>query len=417
MVGEDSLKQLEAVETDPQLHELEKALKKFNIFEAVVGTHRELSDERWHSSFLADLLNPGRNHGLGDIFLRRFCEAMTGLPRFDSLDRAVVHREYRISPGPEAVHREYGYIDILVVDEPNTAVILIENKIWAYEGAEQLKDYWDAIRREYPQWNQRGVYLTPDGRKPAASSDLEGWTALSYKQVVLMLEELLNDRRGQWAKGVEPAIEHYVAVLRRYIVGDIEAEEALARRLYFKHRAAWDLMNPNTWKQMIKTYLLSLIKEQEQLKPGQTDVGHVRFRPKSWDRDAGLTFWQLYFEFSNQDAALYLGLWLGAAKDFQSGVRDRVLELVKNNGRVFGERPPPGKGYFLCYYKPFLTQENYAESADEQLRTAISSKWDQFVEHDLPAITQAFEREDWFRRETERPAEASTNAEPLAQTP
>src|SRR4051794_30204868 len=107
MAGGDSLKQLEAFETDPQLHELEEALKQFNIFEAVVGTHRELSDERWHSSFLAHLLHPGRNHGLRDIVLRRFCEAVIGLPRFDSQDGAVVHREYRISPGPKAEHRQY----------------------------------------------------------------------------------------------------------------------------------------------------------------------------------------------------------------------------------------------------------------------------------------------------------------------
>jgi hypothetical protein len=50
------------------LEQLEAMLAEFNIFEAVGMTQQEIR----HSHFLAFLLNPAQNHGLGDAFLKQW---------------------------------------------------------------------------------------------------------------------------------------------------------------------------------------------------------------------------------------------------------------------------------------------------------------------------------------------------------
>ena len=61
------LEALEALVVDnPDLERLEALLDEFNIFEAIGAVRVELR----HSDFLAFLLNPTQNHGLGDAFVK-----------------------------------------------------------------------------------------------------------------------------------------------------------------------------------------------------------------------------------------------------------------------------------------------------------------------------------------------------------
>ena len=64
-------KALEALVVDnPDLERLEALLDQFNIFEAIGAVWQELR----HSDFLAFLLDPQQNHGLGDVFLKRLLQ-------------------------------------------------------------------------------------------------------------------------------------------------------------------------------------------------------------------------------------------------------------------------------------------------------------------------------------------------------
>lgn len=64
-------KALEAFVVDnPELERLEALLAQFNIFEAIGAVRQELR----HSDFLAFLLNPQENHGLGDAFIKRLLQ-------------------------------------------------------------------------------------------------------------------------------------------------------------------------------------------------------------------------------------------------------------------------------------------------------------------------------------------------------
>jgi len=65
------LQLLQALVVDnPELEELESLLEEFNIFEALGAVRQEAR----HSDFLAFLLNPRQNHGLGDAFARRLLQ-------------------------------------------------------------------------------------------------------------------------------------------------------------------------------------------------------------------------------------------------------------------------------------------------------------------------------------------------------
>jgi hypothetical protein len=59
---------LAAAITDPDFEKLELAMREPDIFRALAIERQEIR----HSNFFAFLLDPGENHGLGDILLRKF---------------------------------------------------------------------------------------------------------------------------------------------------------------------------------------------------------------------------------------------------------------------------------------------------------------------------------------------------------
>ncbi len=68
MNQQNDLEALRALQADAQeLERIERLLNRFNVFETIGSVDQELM----HSNFLASLLDPRQNHGLGDTFLRR----------------------------------------------------------------------------------------------------------------------------------------------------------------------------------------------------------------------------------------------------------------------------------------------------------------------------------------------------------
>ncbi len=221
-----SIEGLRAFADDKRLEQLKEAQAHFNIFEAIGAAHKEL----WHSDFLAFLLNPAQNHGFGDEFTKRLLRhAIPGLPEINSWDDASVRREYK-------------YIDILIEEEHHQVSVIIENKIWSPEAPGQLEWYWKTITEEHSArssqgWRPYGIFLTPKGLRPLEVADQERYHSLSYREVKDILSELLEAKRGHLDADVEMTIRHYIDMLGRFIVGNADAE-ALARKLYFKHRSA-----------------------------------------------------------------------------------------------------------------------------------------------------------------------------------
>jgi len=93
-----------------ELQQLEILLRKFNLFEALKLVWVEVR----HSDFLAYLLDPKQNHGLGDRFLKAFVQSVLQ----GEANQTVTPIDIDVwNLNTAEVYREWQNIDIFVRDE------------------------------------------------------------------------------------------------------------------------------------------------------------------------------------------------------------------------------------------------------------------------------------------------------------
>lgn len=170
------------VEEKTRQEEGRKRGEKFNIFN-VLGLSR--NEVRLHSAFLAELLNPDGNHGLGDKFLKAFIKDVINDESFQ-FDSASAKPQVEFTIG--SINEDYtkgGRIDILIQDKKQKSII-IENKIDAVDQPKQLLRYYNYIKNN-PQY--RILYLTKEGTEPkefslGGNKDIE-YQCISYKEDII----------------------------------------------------------------------------------------------------------------------------------------------------------------------------------------------------------------------------------------
>lgn len=146
--------------------------ERFNIFSIL---NMEADEVNTHCRLLYELLSPGGCHGMGDKFLRDFCETVLRRP---CPARVSVSRE-RSFGGADA--EGYGRIDLLI--EGEGVCYPIEVKIYAEDQHLQIKRYarFAARARE-----SQVYYLTLDGHEPSAEStggeDIPNLTCVSFAE-------------------------------------------------------------------------------------------------------------------------------------------------------------------------------------------------------------------------------------------
>jgi hypothetical protein len=185
-----------------------KAFSGLNIFEAA-GLHRQ---EIRHSNFLAFLLRPQENHGLGDGVLKRLMKkALDNLPA----NPPVSSLTFALADFNDAlVSREWRDIDLVVESKNNQFVFAIENKIDASESEHQLSKYEGIIRSSFPNQRTLFAYLTNEGDPP--SNDL--WSAISYSDVIGALQEARFHHSVNLTSEATMVIDQYISMVRRNIV-------------------------------------------------------------------------------------------------------------------------------------------------------------------------------------------------------
>jgi hypothetical protein len=147
--------------------------ENFNIFNILGLT----SDEKKHSKFIAMLLDPKGDHGMGDLFLKLFIKIIA-IKKYDIIDysAAKVETEKSFRNG------QNGQIDILV--SGSGGKIIIENKIYAEDRNEQLLRYHNYDK------NAMLLYLTLNGHEPndISKKDLKSgqhFYCVSYEDHIL----------------------------------------------------------------------------------------------------------------------------------------------------------------------------------------------------------------------------------------
>jgi hypothetical protein len=389
-------KALEAFIVDnPELEQLESLLDQFNLFEALGAVRVELR----HSDFLAFLLSPSQNHGLGDTFAKRL------------LQKALISSAEHSSPvslidldtwdlDELVVMREWQNIDILLVDERNKLVVIIENKIDSIEQSSQLSRYWKTVKEHYGSFQIVGLFLTPEGDQPSH----ENYLAIDYSIICAILEKLTQSRSSSIGPDIQVVLKHYIEMLKRHIMNESQVAE-LCRKIYRKHQRAIDMIyeyRPDE-QLAIREILEKLIKDESNLVLDHCTKSYIRFAHSDWqvlalNQGEGWTNTgrMLLFQFNNVTDRLWLYLTIGPGP---IETRQRLHDLSHSERLIF--KPANrvlNKKWNTIYDREFLSPKTYHEKSAEEKEAEIRKKWKQFLENDLPQIQSILKSEAWIWR-------------------
>lgn len=374
---------------NPELERLEGLLDRFNVFEALGAVRQEVR----HSEFLAFLLNPRQNHGLGDQFVKRLLQ--------ESISQADYFQP--ITPidldvwdlDDIEIRREWQSVDILILDGLHQLAVIIENKIFSGEHDDQLVRYKQLVKTHYPGYRIIGLFLTPEGEVASDSS----FIAISYTLICQIIEDIIQTRETTLGRDVLALMSHYVEMLRRHIVGESEIEK-LCQQIYRKHQRALDLIYEYRPDQqaVIKDFLCELVSSNSQMELDHSSKSYIYFIPKQWDspvlrKGQGWTRSgrMLLFVFTNLQDSLKLSLSLGPGPD---DTRKALFEVISQKEPPFKRSfKAMGRMWSTIYNRNFLTRMNYQEKNTEELQEEIKRRWNEFLDHEMPKMDEALKSE------------------------
>jgi len=160
---------------DPEFQSLVRDSRSsaFTVFD-VLGT---ADYEIRHSNVLSWLVDREGNHGKGSSFLEMLWEEISREHSTPSFTFA----NYQVSREGE---NEDEKIDLLLVAEDRSWIIVVENKLFSPETGDQLARYFRYVEERYGDIPQRFYfYLTPDGITPDRKEDEARWLPISYQFV------------------------------------------------------------------------------------------------------------------------------------------------------------------------------------------------------------------------------------------
>jgi len=374
---------------NPELEQLESMLDRFNIFEALGAVRQEVR----HSDFLAFLLNPRQNHGLGEVFVKRLLQEAISQAEFDQPITPIDLDLWDLDD--LEIRREWQSIDLFLLHAQHQFAVIIENKIYSGEHSNQLARYYQVVKQYYPTYKVVCLFLTPDGTE----ASVDNYINIGYEVVCRILEDLVRTRESTLGRDILVMIDHYTKMLRRYIVGESELEK-LCQQIYRKHQRALDLIyeyRPDIQSE-IKDYLVELIEANPLLTVDHVTKTGIYFLPKKWDiphlqvgqgwTPSGRLF---LFLFNNQQDFLKLSLILGPGDE---EVRIKLFEVISQNEPPFKRAfKKIGKKWSNVYTRNILTKNNYQDNSAEDLFPEIKRRFKEFMEHEYPKIVKIIDDE------------------------
>ncbi len=183
--------------------------ENFNIF-SILGM--ESDENKTHSRFIAELLNPKGSHDLGAIFLELFLKQIDlNTVSLDSnntnvfIEKSIGKTNYLDKSG--------GRIDIALIDDKNHS-IYIENKIYANDQNAQIERYYN-----HNTDKSTVLYLTLLGNEPTQKSkgNLVSGTdfhCISYKYTIVeWLEKCVKEASTQPV--LRETIKQYIILINK----------------------------------------------------------------------------------------------------------------------------------------------------------------------------------------------------------
>lgn len=184
----------------------------FNVFKALGVTRKEVIQSR----FLAYLLSPKEYHYQGAKFLNAFLALINFEPiPAEKSGRIRVSTEH--PAGKDSAGEDLGRMDIVIDYRPEW-LIVIENKIDAGEGDQQLPRYQKWLEKQDKVRQKPLIFLTPTGHE-AVSAERESYKTLSYLAIAKKFEELLPQIKPDSVKTV---ICQYISVCN--LIGGVDMD-------------------------------------------------------------------------------------------------------------------------------------------------------------------------------------------------
>ena len=176
--------------------------ENFNVFSIL---HKEHDEDKLHSAFIAELLNPKGSHGMGDTFFKLFKKKVIADKKFKFGKIKYVIREKSVD----------GRIDIYA--EGSGGIIAIENKIYAPDGHKQLERYKKGL--EKTNKNHKLLYLTLYGNDASEGSkkelkENEDYFCVSYKDHILKWLELCQKKAAEFPT-IRETIKQYINLIKK----------------------------------------------------------------------------------------------------------------------------------------------------------------------------------------------------------
>ncbi len=358
--------------------------------------------ERRHSDFLAFLLDPSQKHSLDDLFLKRVLQTILGRTGLGPSGLRPVHVELMDLTGT-SVQRESHHTDILCINDANRLAVVIENKIDSVDHDDQLKNYYDIVKKNHPDYTRVLIYLTPSGDAPSQGSD-EGreYIPVAYSLVCEALEYCVQARQSVIGADVLTTIRHYIEMLRRHIVSDSPIAE-LAKKIYAKHREALDVIfehRPDERSEWAN-HLRELVEASSIFEIGDDGNNtYIPFCPKEWLSIQTLNCGQarkkrlLFFQFQNKPPEfLRLKLLIGPCEQGADEVRKKVFNAALMNPKVFhvAARELTTK-WSQIWSHGMLNRADFDSEEPGELFEKVKNRWEQCLTHEMPAIIAAIKQ-------------------------
>ncbi len=226
--------------------------ENFNVFSVLKMDSKEV---RMHSAFIGELLNPKGTHGLKDEPLKIFVDLLNSkFKETDTIVGGVTSTEEKFKIDKESAittvekyigftnedKTEGGRIDIIVEDKNKNAII-IENKIYAKEQANQLIRY-----NNYSQ-NSPILYLTLNGIAPKSAEGLvekSHYFNISYKEHIKEWLELCLKEAVEYPM-LREVIKQYLYLIKKLTNQTINNNmcKEIVERMEKEIQASFDVAN------------------------------------------------------------------------------------------------------------------------------------------------------------------------------
>ena len=399
---------LEQFALSEPLKELEKLVaeqrKEFDALDFVgqlrMGSGKPLwGDEEFQSNLLAWLLDPQSNHGTAIISSGPSCGRLMRRRKMLEADwsAAEVHREW-----VNLVEGQWGYLDILVLNEAGSALCAIENKVFSSEHSEQLTRYRRAVAERYPDFTRHHVFLTPGGTDAYLEEERRFWVPAAYATVLDIVQQIVDDEYNSVDENVRVFLRQYATTLRRNIVPDTSIPQR-ARQIYLEHREVMDLIIGNRvdWVAEAKQMLKEAIAGQEVWRLDVEDREFVRFRSADWDQFGSMQTgigWAprsgalLLFQFRFYDELPWLDLALSTGNVDNNPVRAKLFDAVRQHPTLFKAKTTSLiDGWVILHDEPdyILDEADYGVRWDDgSVRDKIEAWVSDFANNRFPTMNQ-----------------------------